>query len=107
MIYRQLGKQAKVLEYITNGLTQRVDLLAGKLIDVEIVEVNIALGHVVIAHHQLQEGGLTGAGGPDEESEFAIRNLERHPIERWAGLGGVGLSHVVESNHANHCSNQS
>ena len=107
MIHRQLWEQAEILEDVTNGLAQRVDLLAGKLIDVEIVEVNIALADIVIAHHQLQESGLTGAGGSDEESEFTIRNLEGHPIERWARLGGVGLSYVVESNHTNHCSNQS
>ena len=107
LIHRQLGQQAEILEDVADGLTQCVDLLAGKLIDVEIIKVNIAFSYVAVAHHKLQEGGLTGAGWTDQESEFTIRNLERHPIERWAGLGGVGLSHVVESNHVNHCSNQS
>ena len=107
LIHRQLWKQAEILEDVPNGLTQRVDLLAGKLIDVEIIKVNIAFSYVAIAHHQLQEGGLTGTAWTDQESEFTIRNLERHPVKCWAGLGGVGLSHVVESNHANHCSNQS
>lgn len=73
------------MEDVADFLPQFVDLAAFEFIDVEVVDVDVAVGEVGFADHEFEEGGFAGAGGADEEDKFAFVDGERNFIECWAG----------------------
>ncbi|GAA3232326.1 hypothetical protein GCM10020256_47630 [Streptomyces thermocoprophilus] len=74
-------------------------LPVGDAAEVLAQDVHLAVAGPLLAQDQPQEGGLSGAGGPHEEDELALLDLQGHIPEGWAALLGVDLGDVVESDH--------
>ena len=72
------------MEDVANFLPQFVDVAAFEFIDVEVVDVDVAVGEVGFADHEFEEGGFAGAGRADEEDKFAFVDGERNFVEGWA-----------------------
>src|SRR5699024_5093037 len=51
------------------------------------------------AQDETQEGGLAGAGGPDQEGELALLDLQVDIPQRGTSLALVRLGDLLESNH--------
>ena len=57
-----------------------------------------ARGRLQLAGNQLDDGGLAGTGGADEEAEFPILDLHGNAIQRFISLF-VGFYYIVKFNH--------
>src|SRR5699024_12047609 len=58
-----------------------------------------ATARAVLAQDETQEGGLAGAGGPDQEGELALLDLQVDIPQRGTSLALVRLGDLLESNH--------
>lgn len=70
---------------VADFLPQFIDVAAFEFIDVEVVDVDVAVGEVGFADHEFEEGGFAGAGRANEEDKFAFVDGERNFVEGWAG----------------------
>ena len=80
-----LLEESEVLENVADFLPQFVDLAAFEFIDMEVIDVDVAVGDVGFADHEFEEGGFAGARGADEEDKIAFVDGERNFVECWAG----------------------
>ena len=67
--------------------------------DVEAGDPHVAAGGPLLGVHQLEDGGLAGAGVTGEEDELTLRDVEGDVLEGQRAIG-VGLEDVGEADHA-------
>ena len=60
--------------------------------------MDCAGGGPELTSDQLDDGGLTGAGGADEEAKLAVLNLHGHAVQRFITLL-IGFYNISKLNH--------
>src|SRR5690606_38392953 len=96
---RLVRQQAEVLEHRAQLAPDLRHLPVGDTGEILAQDVHLAVAGPLLAEDQPQEGGLSGAGGPHEEHELALLDLQGDVTEGWTVLFGVDLGDVVESDH--------
>ena len=81
-----LLNEAEVLEDDADGPPQVGNLLFLDPFQLEAVDMDAAAGGRELRGQQVDDGGFSGAGGADQEDEFAIFNLE---VDAADGFGAV------------------
>src|SRR5215475_10421331 len=72
-------KQLDVLERA--GDAERCDAVWRDVGDVHAVEGEAPRGRLVYAAHQVEDGGLAGAVGPDDGEDLALVDREAHAVD--------------------------
>ena len=93
-----LVDQAVVLKHHADSAAQIGNLPLANPLQRVAVHVDGAGGGLQLAGNQLDDGGLTGAGGADEEAELAVLNLHGNAVQRFITLF-IGFYNVSKLNH--------
>ena len=86
------GKQHRILHHDPDLRAQRCD---GHLAHVDAVDAHAARLRVVEAQHQPGQGGLAGAGRPEQRHDGARRNVQVHLAQRPPAGMARGAVHAV------------
>ena len=95
----ELGQEAEVLEDVADALAHLRHLPALERVDVELVEVDVAVGDVLLPDQQFQKGRLAGAGLADEEDEFPLADRQGDVVQRGPRRGLIQLGDVLKGDH--------
>ena len=94
-----LRQQAEVLEHDADPAAEPGHAPAGDVGDVLAGHVDGAGGGAVLFEDEAQEGRFAGAGGADEEGEFATVDLKVDRIQRGSRLLVIDLGDIFETDH--------
>ena len=98
LIDGHLIDQAVVLKHDADGTAQVGNLPLADPLQRVAVDMDGARGRLQLAGNQLDDGGLAGTGGADEEAEFPILDLHGNAVQRFISLF-VGFYYIVKFNH--------
>jgi hypothetical protein len=73
-----------------------VAVLRGHIGDVAVADEDAALVDLFEAREHAQRGGLAAAGGPDQDEELAVGDLEVDLVHRRPACPGVDARRLVE-----------
>ena len=99
LIHRLLLNQSEVLEDHPQGPPHQGDLLIRNIADGEPVDHDPPGAGLHLAGQELDNGGLSGAGGPHQKDEFPILNGQADALDRPGPIVIFHL-HVFQTNHA-------